>query len=57
MQIEILALRQAQNSRPFALGDHFPFLEAMALSADNRQTGNSDSVAPKRISFVLVLEE
>jgi hypothetical protein len=39
------------------VGDHFPFLEAMALSTGNRQTGNSDCVAPKGISFVLVLEE
>jgi hypothetical protein len=39
------------------VGDNFPFLEAMALSTGNRQTGNRDCVAPKRISFVLALEE
>jgi hypothetical protein len=32
-------------------------LEAMDLNAGHRQTGNSDCLAPKRIWFVLALEE
>jgi hypothetical protein len=39
------------SSRPFALGTAFTHLESMALSAGSRQTGNSDCVAPKRISL------
>ncbi len=45
------------SNRPFALGDAFTSLEAVAFSAGDRQTGNSSWVAPKRISFVLALEE
>ena len=70
MQIEILALRhqtccvtaakeacKAQSSRPFALGDPFPFLEAMELDAGHRQTGNSDCLAPAGLQVLLALEE
>lgn len=70
MQIEILALRhqlavlQRQKKRVslgaadrFALGTAFTYLESMALSAGSRQTGNSNCVAPKRISPLLALEE
>ena len=70
MQIEILALshqlavlqRQKKRvrfgaARPFALGTAFTYLESMALSAGSRQTGNSNCVLSKGISFVLALEE
>jgi hypothetical protein len=71
MQLEILALRhqltvlqRRTNKRPrlrtadrLLWGVTFAALGAVALGAGNRQTGNSDCVAPKRISFVLVLEE
>jgi len=69
MQIEILALRhhlavlqrqkkrEPPSSRPFSLGIAFTYLEAMALSAGSRQTGNGNCVAPKRVSSVLGLEE
>ena len=70
MQIEILALRhqlavlqrqkkraRPRSRRPFTLGGPFTSLESMALSVGNRQTGNSNCVAPKRISSLLALEE
>ena len=70
MQIEILALRHQlavlqRQKKCVSLraadrllwDDHFPFLEAVALSAGNRQTGNSNCLAAKRVSFVLALEE
>ena len=64
MQIEILALRhqlavlqrrrrsvlRLESRRPFALGGPFAALEAVALSAGHRQTGNSNWVAAKRVS-------
>ena len=67
--IEILALRhqlavlqrQKKRVRLAALDRllwwSFAPMDAMALSAGNRQTGNSNCVAPKRISFKLALEE
>ena len=48
---------EPRSSRPFALGTAFTYLESMALSAGSRQTGNSNCVAPKRISPLLALEE
>jgi hypothetical protein len=51
---------EARNSAslgPFAMGGPFTSLEAVARSVVDRQTGNSIGVAPKRIPFVLALEE
>jgi hypothetical protein len=48
---------KAQSSRPFVLGDPFPFLEAMELDAGHRQTGNSDCLAPAGLQVLLALEE
>src|ERR1700694_4740288 len=43
--------------RPPALGDAFAVLAAMARGACHRQARNSNCVAAKRVSLVLVLEE
>ena len=42
---------------PFALDTAFTHLESKALSADSRQTANSNCVALKRISVLLALDE
>ena len=45
------------NRRPFAVGHALAGLVAVALSAGDRQAGNSNRVAAKRVSIVLALEE
>ena len=69
MQMEILALRslrsyngeqtsgRAWNCRPLALGDPFAPVDSLAVGAGDRQTGNCDCVASKRVSIVLALEK
>jgi hypothetical protein len=68
MQTEILALRhqlavlqrrtnKRVSLRPLALGRAFATLGAVAHSTCHRQASNSNPLAARRVSFVLVLEE
>ena len=48
---------ESENCRPFALGDPFAPMDPVAVGGGDRQAGNRNCVASKRVSIVLGLEE